>query len=775
MVAVNALILYDYLSRRMTMVQVPYADILLRVVSGEVPPRDGITSIIDRQSGRLTVPEGELIDFKVMLKLDNAASIAETARDILGFSNKNGGVLIFGVSDGDGVVVGHEALDFRRLRDALGPYIGTRVNFDLDVLSVSVGGRNQHLIVAVVHRSQAAYPNQLRKDIELRPSLVRKLKYVRGTLFYRRGSDVLAESPYGDIESRARELGFSGAAPRTRNSFLLQEDKPGLRLYAPINDRFFGREAELSELLSKFDDPRGRGVSIAGFGGIGKTELAIKLVSELNRRGKFSLIYSGSAKQTLLGPGGPQQTDPVFIDLPTFLTDLAGWLGFTTPRMTLEELTSACLSELTKLPKVLLFVDNLETVNDRELLSFLDNKLPPNCWIVATARVHKIRNFVYPKALDEMDPSDAARLLRHELKRQGLDEYSGTDIGELSNRAKTLYCHPLAIRWYAWACKREPKTWNTVIPGLNKDELETFCVAYTLGHLDEPSLRVLGAVIAIGGTMDSTDECIRDTSGVSDSILDGCLWELECSGLLYATTDENGVTTYSVPPLAQKPAADLARHKGWETNYVYNLQAYVRQHLYATPESSLVRDLLKLEPRRIQYYSNEERKELMVRIDRALLKCPERFALKLKVLKAECERHLDMPVSADDLYRECAEIVLAKGPVPNGDVERAKILLEAATVAKARSQSDLQIKRAVLYLEAILHTYFAPLRVLGMLAEMYGMLGDRQSYERYRELIDEYRESHEDVRDYHLDAVEEALARAETALERKERRQSQTF
>ena len=124
------------------------------------------------------------------------------------------------------------------------------------------------------------YPNLLRKDIDVRPGLVRKLKYLKGTLFYRLEDETFSESPYEDVEARAHELRFSGAAPRTRTSFLLQEDKPGLRLYAPINDRFFGREGELAELISKFDDPRGRGVSIAGFGGVGKTELAIRLVSE---------------------------------------------------------------------------------------------------------------------------------------------------------------------------------------------------------------------------------------------------------------------------------------------------------------------------------------------------------------------------------------------------------------------------------------------------------------------------------------------------------------
>jgi hypothetical protein len=172
---------------------------------------------------------------------------------------------------------------------------------------------------------------------------------------------------------------------------VLEEDRPGIRLYAGINDKFYGRESEIDELIAKFSDPRGRGVSIAGFGGIGKTELAIRLVAELHKRGTFQTIYSGSAKQTLLGPGGSQRTDPVFIDLPTFLDDLCGWLGLDMPKMPLRELEQACLAEIKKHKKVLLFLDNLETVSDRDLISFLDDKLPSkNCakWKRTTQHVY---------------------------------------------------------------------------------------------------------------------------------------------------------------------------------------------------------------------------------------------------------------------------------------------------------------------------------------------------------------------------------------------------
>jgi hypothetical protein len=628
------------------------------------------------------------------------------------------------------------------------------------------------IILLAVHRNQ-----RIRRELSELNSLSEenrrhvdfKERSVKGSLLYREKDETKAESPYGDVEARARELGFSGAAPRTRTSFLLQEDRPGLRLYAPINDRFFGREHELAELTSKFDDPRGRGVSIAGFGGVGKTELAIRIVSELHRRRTFKMIYSGSAKQTLLGPGGAQQTEPVFIDLPSFLADLAGWLGLNLTRnMPVPELSSSCISELSKMGKMLLFVDNLETVTDRELLDFIDNKLPPSCWVIATARVHKIRNFLYPKELREMEPDDAARLLRYELKRQGENDRAATHIEELRTKAKQLYCHPLAIRWFAWAYKKEPSVWETGIGDTDIRALESFCVAHTLGHLDSNTQKVLGAVIATAGVADATAECIRHTSGIAESIVERSLWDLECAGLIFAGTDDDGLTVYSVAPLAERPGADLARNNAWEAGYVQNLRSFVRLHQDAPPDSPLVRDLLRMEPRRIQDYTDSEKRELDVRIDRAMKQCPERYKLKLLWLKAECQRHLGSLVTADKHYKESADLILQGGTIDSGDVEKIRILIEAATVAKS-VPTESQLKRAISYLRAVEETDVAPLRVLGMMTEIFALLGEKNRYEEYLSRVTRYRDAHSaELSRSILEALEDALERAKTHWDRRQ-------
>jgi aryl-alcohol dehydrogenase-like predicted oxidoreductase len=127
---------------------------------------------------------------------------------------------------------------------------------------------------------------------------------------------------------------------------------------------------------------------------------------------------------------------------------------------------------------------------------------------------------------------------------------------------------------------------------------------------------------------------------------------LECSGLIYAGTGENGVVTYTVAPLAERPVSELARMQGWEREYVSNLRAFKRQQTNNLPESPLARDLLKVEPSSIRYFTKEEITELDRRIERALNRVSSLHALKLKWLRAECERHLSNFVTADDLYRD---------------------------------------------------------------------------------------------------------------------------
>jgi lipopolysaccharide biosynthesis regulator YciM len=112
---------------------------------------------------------------------------------------------------------------------------------------------------------------------------------------------------------------------------------------------------------------------------------------------------------------------------------------------------------------------------------------------------------------------------------------------------------------------------------------------------------------------------------------------------------------------------------------------------------------------------------------------------------------------------------MAEGSAAFESVDNVRVLLEAATVAKMRAQTEPQLKRALSYLTAIESRPEFPLRVLGTMIECYALLGDRDNYSKYLTLVTDYRESHDDLRDSHLDALDEALDRAKHHLERLDR------
>ena len=746
------------------MAQTSLYELLDRVLKRECPVGDYLLAGVDRQTGQFLQDEGPNLDFKVHLNPNEQRSVAEIARDVLAFSNTSGGLVIFGIND-QRHVMGHPPIDCKNLRSALGPYLGTRLDFELGNVRPSVQGRSHEVSYLLVAKSSAAYPALLRKDIVSGDRFGTKLKYLKGSLFYREGRETRVEPTGGDIDGRALELQFTGASPRVRSSFILEEDRPGVRLYSHINDRFFGREDEISQLLAKFDDTRGRGISIAGLGGIGKTELAIEIVRRLFQSGKFRSVYSGSAKTAMLGKFGHQPIDPFFFDLPSFLQDLGGWLGIDIHASNaLSESEDECLRALKSLRKTLLFIDNLETVDDGRLFQFLDQKIPDNIWLLTTSRVHKVKNWIYLKQLDSLEKRDAAKLLRHELQRQGLSEYASEGISDLEKKAESLRQHPLTIRWFAWACHREPDLWNKGPGIIPKQELDNFCVGQTLKHLEPAAKRVLGAIATSEGQTTITTECIQAVSRVSGAALDSALYELECAGLISVAVDEQtGLITYSVMGMASEPSRHMSRRERWEQEFVRGLNEFLQKDRGSQPPDPLIRSLLDFNPARLMTMNHEEIRELERRVERANSR-PHSYRLHLQALAAECERHLGNTITSDDLYRSVADEIIQSGQAT--EERNQRILLEAATVAKTRSQAPQQLDRAIHYLQAIEKEHLHPLRVLGTLVELSALKGDRAGYGKFRERVVRLRDKERSrFSESQINSLDEALRRAETIMD----------
>jgi hypothetical protein len=531
-----------------------------------------------------------------------------------------------------------------------------------------------------------------------------------------------------------------------------------MRVYDHINSRFIGRENEIAALLAQFDDPRGRGVSIGGLGGIGKTELAIALVAKL-KGSQFHRIYSGSSKRILLTPLGFQEADPEFHDHPSFLRDLSGWLGIEAGSQEREALEATCIEALASIgQRVLLFVDNLETIEDARLLKFLDSRLPRNVWLVVTSRVHRVRNFLYTYDLSEMIPRDAARLLRHELKNQGLEDLAGLDINTLEKVARELHCHPLAIRWFAWLCGEDRGNWDKGPGDIPKQDLETFCVGHTLSHLSQDAVEALAIVACCQDQAEVDLACVASISKKSPDLMDAALYELETAGLVTVATDgTTGKSTYGVVQLAVAPVRELARNRGMEKSIAAGLRAHLGRPL-AAKVAPLVKYLVELNPGSVRHMEPEEIVELLRRIERAK-KLPGEFDLELLQLEAECHRHQGNPITAGDLYSQAAERVLQNPQLLRSE-RLHSLLLEAATVTRQLGTSRPQLERIVRYLEALPDHDRSPLRIPGLLCEAYAGLKNQKGYEKWRQLLRQRLDEDGSYSDEQRAQAEAALARA---------------
>ncbi len=164
------------------MAQLDCDHVLAKALTGgaEFPP--AIRSLVDRESGRMKCSEGHHLDFKEKVDLGSPSSVGELARDILAFSNTEAGVLLVGVRD-DGKVVGHNPIDSREIRQAVGIYAGTRVVFSAGACDVKAQGSSFIVPFIVVQRTTAAGPSLLKRDIGLTPPRAQKVKYRAGSLF----------------------------------------------------------------------------------------------------------------------------------------------------------------------------------------------------------------------------------------------------------------------------------------------------------------------------------------------------------------------------------------------------------------------------------------------------------------------------------------------------------------------------------------------------------------------------------------------------------------
>lgn len=380
---------------------------------------------------------------------------------------------------------------------------------------------------------------------------------------------------------------------------------------------FIGRRQQLVDLAKHLRGPYPV-ISIVGEGGLGKTSLAIKAGYDLidSHDNPFQAVVFASCKSASLTGNDIRQIDGAIQDSLGLMTRAVSEVGPVPKTDPADEL----LSYLGAF-RLLLVLDNLETVLDERLRTFLE-RLPVGSKVLVTSRVG-LQSLELPVKLKPMASEEAVQLLRATCRARGLEDLVKVSNNELESICKRLFYNPLAIKWFVSAVRMGTRPEECL---RNQKTLLDFCLANVYEHLSEDSKHLLHVFQVFGGALSPAQLatiCDMEPARVRTSLM-----HLEACNVVSMQSKPTGSTFVTTYRLEGLPRAFLSNHHPVDTATMKTLQSRRKQltarlEAVAAAESSDPFNVNTLSAR------NDEEKVVALSLREALHACrPEHLNLE---------------------------------------------------------------------------------------------------------------------------------------------------
>lgn len=358
---------------------------------------------------------------------------AEIAKDVLGFYNLRGGVLVFGIADSFDFCGATQRLDSKLVNDQLRRYLGDRIWVEYHREFIQPDQRYVGVLLIpprgpTIERFQSSAKNK------------------RGELIFEKGESAIRSGDSTrrlsreDADKFARDL----AVPSLGKIY--EVDQPYFRILATDYNQFIERQEPCREIERALQDPRAAVAAVIGIGGAGKTALGTWAALRAYDRGDFKFIVSITAKDRELTSGGIRALKPTLTTFETLLNDIADVLGF--PELKAEPIVERerHIRGLIKDGDGLLYVDNLETVDDKRVIAFLDD-LPTGVRAITTSRRTSVRVSVRPIDLGPLTEPEVVKFIGALSKQAGFSYVTDLAPSEAVRVGNACDRIPLAIKW----------------------------------------------------------------------------------------------------------------------------------------------------------------------------------------------------------------------------------------------------------------------------------------------------------------------------------------
>lgn len=380
--------------------------------------------------------ETDLWDYKKDVPFagkQHANAWAHLAKDVLAFHNQKGGVIIFGFTDDFKFSGATQRLDSKMLNDGLRRFLPDTlwVEFHREFIQTN----QRYVGLAIVPQRSG----QIVRFIADAPVIGTDQLFKKGWASIRE-NDSSQSLDLAEIERIAREELRLHAA----QEFYVNE--PGFRVPAPDYVTFINRQDACTAIEEALRDPRTAVAHIIGIGGLGKTALATWAVIRAYDARQFSFIASCTAKDRELTRSGIASMEPQFTSFESLLNAICEILQFTEYKPLPVDEKEGKVRELLEGSGGLLYVDNLETVDDPRIIRFLDT-LPVGVRAIVTSRRLTVKRSVYPITINPMNDKETLAYVRSLSVISSYSYVSDLSESDMLLVAKSCDHIPLAIRW----------------------------------------------------------------------------------------------------------------------------------------------------------------------------------------------------------------------------------------------------------------------------------------------------------------------------------------
>jgi tetratricopeptide (TPR) repeat protein len=281
----------------------------------------------------------------------------------------------------------------------------------------------------------------------------------------------------------------------------------------------------------------------------------------------FDYIISVSAKDRELTTSGIREMTPTGSTLEQLLDSISETIGFSELlELPLTQKTKA-VKDLIRNSKILLFVDNLETIQDPDLINFIEN-LPLPVKAILTSRKARVRKAVFPVEVNEFELKEALTFLELVAARKGRDFVPDMPIEERKLIVENCFRIPLVIEWLIGSAKDEASVIEAArqleLAPRHAEEVLEFSFRRIHTGLSDEAQKVLTA-LSLFSEPQPVEVLHAACSIPFDAVVDALDQLLDTSLVIKIFDSGLNDTTYATSPITRRFArSELAKSPGLE-------------------------------------------------------------------------------------------------------------------------------------------------------------------------------------------------------------------